>query len=236
MIDRGADSGDGDQRALVKICGLLHRDDARRADVLGADYLGTVLSEGFRRSVTTDEARAVLEGTGATRVAVLVDESPERAAQLAHSVDAGVIQLHGRESPASVRTLCGLGEWTVWKAVRAGSLRDLREAVEGFGDIVDGFLVEGRLDGVVGGGGARLTLDPDAVRRTIPEGRTFILAGGITPDTVQDAVARFGPHVVDVSSGVEVTPGRKDHARLEAFILAARTRGVAGPWDPRQDA
>lgn len=221
--------------ALVKICGLMHGDDARRSDALGADYLGTVLSEGFRRSLTVGEAMAVLEGTKATRVAVLVDESPDRMAKLAESIGAGVVQLHGRESPDAVRALRELGGWAVWKAVRAGTVDHLHEAVDRFAEVVDGFLVEGRLEGVVGGGGARLTLDPRAVRQGVPKGRAFILAGGITADTVQDVVARFGPDVVDVSSGVERVLGRKDHARLAAFIRGARLGGSVGRSDPRQD-
>jgi phosphoribosylanthranilate isomerase len=214
----------------------MYEEDARRADALGADYLGSVLSKGFRRSMPVSEARAVLRGTTARRVAVVVDEAPERTAELAGSIDAGVIQLHGQESPDAVRTLRDMGDWTVWKAVRAGTLDHLRDAVDRFADVVDGFLVEGRIQGVVGGGGARLMLDPDAVRRAVPLGRTLVLAGGITAESVQDAVARFRPDVVDVSSGIERVLGRKDHDRLEAFIRGARAGGSPGRSDLRQDA
>lgn len=207
---------------LVKICGLTRNEDARRAETSGADFLGVVLSDGFGRSVRRQDAAAVVEGTSVARVAVLVDESPASMVELAARIDASVLQLHGDEGPETITALRSLGEWTIWKAVRGRTLDHLRSVVEAVGDVVDGILVEGWREGVTGGGGVRLTLDPGDVRRAVPEGLTFVLAGGLEPDSVHEAVARFRPDVVDVSSGVEQARGVKSAAKVERFIREAR--------------
>ncbi|MEX0836877.1 MAG: phosphoribosylanthranilate isomerase [Gemmatimonadota bacterium] len=206
----------------VKICGLTHNDDARLAERLGADLLGFVLSRGFGRSVPEDAATSVAFGTGVERVAVLVDEPVDRAARLARSIDAAVIQLHGSESPETVERLRSAGEWRVWKAVRARSLEDVARAVLDYGSLADGLLLEGWKAGVTGGGGARLELGPDEVRREMAGGPALILAGGLTPDNVADAVAQFGPDIVDVSSGVETTPGRKNPELVRRFVAVVK--------------
>ncbi len=206
----------------VKICGLTHNDDARLAERLGADLLGFILSRGFGRSVPEESVRDVIRGTSLERVAVLVDEPVDRAARLARSIEAAVIQLHGSESPEAVGALRNAGDWRVWKAVRARSLEDVARAVLDYGPLVDGLLLEGWKPGVTGGGGARLELRPEDVRREMADGPALVLAGGLTPDNVAEAVAAFGPDVVDVSSGVETTPGRKDPERMRRFVAAAR--------------
>lgn len=206
----------------VKICGLMRNEDARAAEAHGADFLGVVLTDGFARSVSRDRAATVVEGTSTPCVTVLVDETPAAAAALAAVVDAAVVQLHGSEPPADVVALRNLGDWAVWKAVRAATLDDVREAVDRYGEIVDGLLVEGWREGVVGGGGARLRLEPEEVRAVVPGRLLFVLAGGLRPETVRAAVARFGPDVVDVSSGVERAVGEKDPGRIESFIRSAK--------------
>lgn len=218
-------------RGAVKICGLARNRDARDADEAGADFLGIVLSAGFGRSVAPERAASVLEGTTAARVAVLVDEDPERAAALAAGLGASVIQLHGSERPEQVAELRERGEWALWKAVRAATADDVRRTVDRFASLVDGILVEGWRDGVVGGGGVRLELDPEEVRGAVPPSIAFVLAGGLGPEDVEDAVARFRPDVVDVSSGVERSVGEKDRERLAAFVRSAR-RAFDQPADP----
>jgi phosphoribosylanthranilate isomerase len=223
----------------VKICGLTRNADARDADESGADYLGIVLSEGFGRSVPASEAASVLRGTTARRVAVVVDEPAEAIAVLARAITASVIQLHGEESVELVEELRSMGDWTIWKAVRVDSMDDLVRAVAVYRDVVDGLLVEGWKEGVVGGAGVTVELDPASVRSAIPGHLEFILAGGLAPGTVGEAVARFVPDVVDVSSGVERAEGLKDPTLVTTFIQSARTvprrpgsnsEGVPGPW------
>jgi phosphoribosylanthranilate isomerase len=93
------------------------------ADGLGVDYLGVVLTRGFGRSVDPALGPALVEGTRATKVAVVVDETAAAAEALARAVGAGVIQLHGDESAELLRELRERGPWTLWKSVRARSFR-----------------------------------------------------------------------------------------------------------------
>jgi len=217
----------------VKICGLTRREDAERAAAVGADYLGLVLSEGFSRSVPHSIAAEVVGGLGVPSVAVLVDEPPDSAAVAGRAIGASVLQLHGAESVDVVRALRDRGDWTLWKGVRASSLDDVIAAVDEYGPHVDGLLSEGWREGAIGGAGLHLEVDPDEVRRAVPSGLAFVLAGGLTPETVLDAVARFRPDVVDVSSGVEREVGTKDHDRIEAFVH--RARSIAIPQPPLAD-
>ena len=206
----------------VKICGLMRNEDALIADRAGADYLGVILSRGFRRSVALEECAAIVEGTKSLKVAVVVDEDPDGTESAAYRVGASVIQLHGNEPLDVVEELRHRGSWKLWKAVRAQSLEDVRVALDLYGSLVDGILVEGWKEGVVGGGGARVTLEPVGLRSLIPSNCDFVLAGGLGPDTVAEAVGLFSPNVVDVSSGVERRLGEKDPDGVSAFIDRAR--------------
>lgn len=217
----------------VKICGLTRPEDARAADAAGADYLGVVLTSGFGRSVTPSAARAIVEGTNASKVAVLVDETAEGAAAAARALGAAVIQLHGTEPPPVLEELRALGNWALWKAVRARSLGDIERAVEAYARVADGILVEGWKEGSLGVGGVRLSLDPARVRSLVPYSVDLVLAGGLGPQTVAEAVRSFRPDVVDVSSGVESALGVKDHGRVSAFIESAR---AAAPVPAKKDA
>ncbi len=210
----------------AKICGLMRREDALAADAAGADYLGVVLTAGFGRSVRPADARALFEGTQAPKVAVLVNETVDGAVAAARALGADVIQLHGNEQPVVVEALRARGTWTLWKAVRVRTLEDVEHAVARYAHLVDGFLIEGRNDAALGTGGARVRLDPAKVRALLPVHVTFVLAGGLTADTVTDAALAFQPDVVDVSSGVERALGEKDHAKVRAFIDGARLAGA----------
>jgi phosphoribosylanthranilate isomerase len=190
-----------------------------------------ILSSGFGRSVDPADAAKLVAGTGAQKVAVLVDESARAAEAAAAALGADVLQLHGDEEPSVLEALRSSGAWTIWKAVRARSLDDVERTVDRYGDLADGILVEGWKEGAPGRGGARLALEPSSVRDTIPRKLEFVLAGGLDPDTVREAVQSFRPDVVDVSSGVERALGLKEHALVRAFVDAARATG-AGTASP----
>lgn len=213
----------------VKICGITRRADAEFAAAQGAAYLGMILSAGFGRSVPEEQAPAIVAGLTATPVAVVVDEAPEDAARLATAVGAGVIQLHGNESPESVARLAGLGPWRLWKAVRAADALAVRDAAARYAGLVHGFLVEGFVPGAVGGAGARLSPEVGALRSRLPRPLTLIVAGGLTPDNVAEAVARHQPDVVDVSSGVESALGVKDPLLVSRFIQEAHRPASPAP-------
>jgi phosphoribosylanthranilate isomerase len=163
----------------------------------------------------------LVSGIATPRVAVLVNEPPAEALVLAQSIGASVVQLHGDERPESVAALRALGDWEVWKAVRARSIDDVFRAVDIYGELVSGLLVEGWKEGVVGGAGVLVEIDAEALRAAVPSALTFVLAGGIVPSEVASTVARFSPDVIDVSSGVERSPGLKDHELVTAFIKEA---------------
>lgn len=222
--ERSEGMGHAPSRAAprVKICGLTALGDAQLAEEAGADYLGFVLSAGFSRSLDPSLVADIVRGTAAARVAVVVDETPERAVALARSLEADVVQLHGHESVDTARAVAAAGDWQVWKAVRARAVEDVRRTVLDFGPAVHGVLVEGYRDGAVGGAGLVVRLAPGDVRASVPAPLHFVLAGGLTPETVGDAVRRFRPDVVDVSSGVESEVGRKDPAAVRAFVAHAK--------------
>jgi len=205
----------------VKICGLTRLDDAQAAEASGADLLGFVLSRGFARTVAASGIADLVRGTRAPRVAVLVDEPVARAVALARSLDASIVQLHGAEPPETVRAVGQAGPWRVWKAVRARTVEDVRSAVLDYDGVADGLVVEGYREGAIGGSGLVLEVASEDVRATIPRTMDFVLAGGLTPATVREAVIRFWPDVVDVSSGVEGAPGLKDPDAMRAFVTNA---------------
>lgn len=211
----------------VKVDGVTRREDALAVERAGADYVGFILSPGFSRSVTLPDAAALVEGIATMRVAVLVDPDLDAVQAAARAIDARVIQLHGEESPDLLAALRELGDWKLWKAVRARTSADVEEAVDRYADVADGILVEGWKEGVVGGGGVKLRVDPAVVRSLIPEEVDFILAGGLTPDSVAEAVAAFRPDVVDVSSGVERALREKDHELVARFVKNARATAIA---------
>ena len=219
---------------LVKICGLTRNVDARFADEAGVDYLGLIMTEGFGRSVTKDVAATVVQGVLALKVAVTVNESVKRNAELADAIGASIIQLHGNESAAIARSLKSAGDWSIWKAVRAKTSEDVQRVVEDFGELVDGILVEGYSDGAIGGSGLTLELDPESLTVAKRSALSVVLAGGLTPTSVAGAVARYSPDVVDVSSGVEVKRNVKDPHKVEAFIQRVR-RANLSQEDPLRD-
>ena len=192
---------------LVKICGITTVDDARRAAEAGADLVGVVLAESPRR-VTPDRAAeicAVLPRS-IRRVGVFVNAPSGEIRRIARHAGFDMVQLHGGETAEQARAI-GI---PVLKAFRVASAADVEEAgAAGFEPYL--------LDGPPGG-----SLDLDLA--CLARGR-FLLAGGLTPGTVREALGRIRPHGVDVSRGVETSPGRKDAAAMRLFVSAVRA------WD-----
>ena len=207
----------------VKICGITSVEDAEACIALGADALGVNLVPGTRRCVTevvaADIVRAAARrspGDGTTRVVLVVaNRTVEAMVGLRAHVGASWLQLHGDESPEVVAAL--LPE--AYKAVSVGGPEDVARAAAYGGDLV---LVDAKAPGLLGGAGVAFDwpLVADLARR-----RPLMLAGGLTPDNVAEAVRVVRPAWVDVASGVEAAgdPRRKDPARVRAFVLAARS-------------
>ena len=237
---RGMRGAEASGPLRVKICGLTRAEDAAVAAEAGADFMGAVLSPGFGRSVSPDAAATFRDAAGGddapTLVAVLVDATAEQAEARAVEAGAGVLQLHGDESPALLRTLRERGPWRIWKAVRVREADEVLRAAETYGAVADGLLLDGAREGTRGGGhGIRFPWEAvAAVREDLPGDLALIVAGGLTPGNVATAVRALRPDVVDVSSGVEATPGVKDPERVLAFVRAARN--ADGPGGSMSDA
>lgn len=205
----------------VKICGLTRAVDAEYADAAGAAYLGVIFAGGPRQRLPA-EARATLAGRRARKVGVFASQSPAEIADIASQVGLDVIQLHAdadADRVSAVRAATGLEVWAVVRT--ADGL--LPESVDEVADAADALLVDALVKGALGGTGMAIpwgTLGESL--DAMESGHRIVLAGGLDPDNVAEAIGYVSPMIVDVSSGVESAPGVKDHARIRAFIAAVR--------------
>jgi phosphoribosylanthranilate isomerase len=198
----------------VKICGITSVDDALHACACGADALGLVFYAKSPRCVTPLQARQIIAELPPfiTAVGLFVNESPERIRQIAGFCGLDVIQLHGDEGPAD----CDFAPRRVVKALR------VKEAASLDGHAayaVSALLLDAWVAGTYGGTGERFNW---GLAAAIARQRPVILAGGLTAENVAAAVRTVRPYAVDVSSGVEAAPGRKNPAKVEAFIRNAK--------------
>ncbi len=215
---------------FVKICGITNLADALVAARAGADMLGFILYERSPRYVSPASARALVRGLHAELgaqanmprlVGVFVNQPPDAVARVLAFTGLDAAQLHGDETPADLRSLAGRAykairpqpdarDWATWLEYAASGL------APGPSLLFDAFATS-----AYGGTGnvADWTLAASLAQR-VPG---LLLAGGLTPDNVADAVASVQPWGVDVSSGLEAGPGVKDHAALVAFITYARS-------------
>lgn len=198
----------------VKICGITNLEDARHAVDSGADALGFVFYPGSPRCVDQDHARQIIAGLPpfVTCVGLFVNEQPSRVVEVVRHVGLDVIQLHGDETPQQ----CSFPPYRVIKALRLARRGQSDELPE---YPVSALLLDAWVAGQYGGTGQQCDWELAA---RIAAKRTVILAGGLTPDNVGSAVRAVRPHAVDVSSGVEAEPGRKDPRKVAKFIRMAR--------------
>jgi phosphoribosylanthranilate isomerase len=211
------------RRVRTKICGITRVIDAGLAGRAGADFVGAILTSGFSRSVPTALAARFTEASGRPLVGVTVDESLPDLVGLARRSGAQVLQLHGKEPPEFLEALAKEGDWELWKALRVRSADEVVDALDRYGSVADGILLDGWHPEVQGGSGIRFPWDlVEPMRATFPSHLRFVAAGGLHPDNVAEAVDRLRPDVVDVSSGVEISRGIKDAARVRAFIRNAQ--------------
>ncbi len=210
----------------VKICGLTRREDALEAASAGADFLGVVSVPESPRFRAPREARALTEGIPRPLVIVVADMTLAESVESARASGASVIQLHGRESPELVGALGEEGPWDVWKALRIRSPEDLKIGLDLYGEIAVGLLLDAWHPHRKGGTGVPFSWSDLAdLRDSVPERILLGLAGGLSPENVDEAIACLRPNLVDVSSGVEGSPGHKSHARIRAFLERVRGHG-----------
>lgn len=203
---------------LIKICGITNEDDALAAVNAGADALGFVLWPHSKRFVTVETAARITElvPRHIQRVAVLVNPSREEVERLLAAGAFDTLQLHGEETPEFCAQWKGRAK--VWKGVRVADAASLAP-LAGY-SVVDAVLLDSYSPTSHGGTGK--TFDWSLVREAKKLGRPVILSGGLTPANVREAVATARPDGVDVSSGVELSPGRKDQERVREFIRNAK--------------
>ena len=204
-------------RTRVKICGLTRPEDAMAAVAAGADALGVVLAPS-KRQVTLDQAAAVFAGVPplVARVGVFVDARADFVWEAVERLGLTAVQLHGDEAPET----CAAAPAPVIKALRVGPGFD-RASVERYRGVVSALLLDTL---VVGGaaGGTGKTFSWHDVAGRLPAWAPVLLAGGLGPDNVAEAIGVLNPYAVDVSSGVEQAPGVKDHRLIERFVAAVR--------------
>lgn len=206
----------------VKICGLRSRAEVAAAAEAGAAYVGLVFFAPSPRSISLADARWVVAAVpeGLRRVALTVDADDAFLETLVEQVPLDMLQLHGSESPERVAEIRDRFAKPVMKAVGISSEEDLA-ALTDYAAVADQLLVDARRPADAGlPGGNGVAFDWRLLRGRNWSG-PWMLAGGLTPENVGEAVRLTGAEQVDVSSGVEEQPGYKDTAKIAAFVRAA---------------
>ena len=203
-------------RTRIKVCGITCPEDARIAVAAGADGLGFIFVEGSPRLIDPEMVKTI---TGelppfVSRVGVFRDEDIEEVQEIIHYCRLTLVQLHGSESPEYCHKIpC--------QVIKSFSIRpdSDNEELAAYADVVSGFLLDTYHKDMAGGTG--MPFDWNLVEQVKPPG-PVILAGGLTPENVGEAIRQVKPFAVDVNSGVEYQPGRKDSDKLKRFVHEVR--------------
>ena len=198
----------------VKICGITNKEDAQAAVALDADALGFVFAQSPRR-VTKEQARDIIQRLPpfVSPVGVFVDESADAIKEICDFSGIGTVQLHGNEPSAFLHELTG---YKIIKAFRVKEEDDLKPLAQYH---PHAFLLDSYVKGVMGGTGIPFKWK---IAAQAHQYGAIILSGGLTPENVGEAIRVVRPYAVDVSSGVESSPGRKDRLRMKQFISQAK--------------
>ena len=198
----------------VKICGITNLDDALFAVESGADALGFVFWEKSLRFVEASAVKSIIKTLPpfVSTVGVFVDQEAGRVNEIARQTGLSCVQLHGSETPE----FCKLIELRVVKAFRIKQSADILPLSS---YDVSAFLLDTYSEGILGGTGK--VFDWDCAIEAKKYGR-IILSGGLTPVNIEEALRKVSPYGVDASSGVELSPGRKDKVKVREFIRLAR--------------
>jgi phosphoribosylanthranilate isomerase len=199
----------------VKICGITCLDDALAAVDAGADALGFVFCSLSPRHVSPEQAAGIIRSLPpfVQTVGLFVNEEISIVRMTADHCGLDIVQLHGEETP----DYCGLVRRRIIKAFRVKDIHTL-ESLTSYH--VAGYLLDAWSPAAHGGTGR--TFNWEIAAEAVNRGHRIILAGGLTPDNIVESIHMVHPYGVDVSSGVESGPGRKDAARIRQFIEQAR--------------
>jgi phosphoribosylanthranilate isomerase len=202
--------------ARTKICGITAIDDAQATVAAGADAIGLVFYAKSSRCVTVAQAAEIARAVGpfVTTVGLFVDAAREEIEAVLQAVPLQLLQFHGHETPA----FCASFKCPFIKAIRMADGVDVLAADREYAAAgALGLLLDSYSPAAPGGTGETFGWERIPANLQLP----LILAGGLSPENVGAAVAQVKPYAVDVSSGVESAPGRKDSARIAAFVRAA---------------
>ncbi|MBS4047079.1 MAG: phosphoribosylanthranilate isomerase [Alphaproteobacteria bacterium] len=208
---------------FTKICGLTDAAAVEAAVTHGADMVGFVFYPPSPRNVGAEQAEALLNEvpSGIDRVGLFVDPETDFLDKILAKARLDLLQLHGDETPERCRAISVYFGLPIIKAIKVSTKADLKAAKD-YEDAVDWLMFDARpsTDGALPGGNGK------AFDWTILKGaefkRPWLLAGGLTPENLSQAAQQSGARAVDVSSGVESGPGKKDPAKIRAFLDAAR--------------
>jgi phosphoribosylanthranilate isomerase len=202
---------------VVKICGVTNKDDCRLASDLGADAIGLNFVTTSPRYISSDRAQEIIESVGrdVSWVGVFVNESKDNIFRIVENLKLDAIQLHGEESPEFADEIERATGCKIIKAFRVSDKFEL-ETITKFR--VSAVLLDAFSNGAHGGTGQRF--DWSIAKAATGLCDSIYLAGGLNPANIAEAIRYVRPYAVDVCSGVEVSPGKKDRAKLKALFSA----------------
>lgn len=211
-------------RTRIKMCGLKREKDVAAGVAVGLDALGFIFYEKSPRNVEPDFVRSMVARMPPFTecVGVFVDREREEVEEIIEYCGLSYAQLHGKENPKYCeRVERFVSPCRVIKAFRV-SEESRSEDFAPYAEVIHGYLLDTYKKGNAGGTGE--IFDWDIIKRLDLQ-RPMILAGGLNPENVEEALRMVQPFGVDVNSGVEIEPGVKDHARLEEFVQKVRFNG-----------
>ncbi len=200
-------------RVRVKFCGMTQVDDALAAAALGVDAIGLIFYPASKRCVINEQAEAIINALPAfvTTVGVFVDPMPIEVHAIIDIMPLDLLQFHGEESPEE----CEQYNKPYIKAIRIGPDLDLAAAIRKYAN-AKAILLDTYQPDLPGGTGK--TFDWSLIPKNIA--KPIILSGGLNPENVAQAIAQVQPYAVDVASGIEISPGKKDLNKMKAFMQA----------------
>ncbi|MBM4351121.1 MAG: phosphoribosylanthranilate isomerase [Deltaproteobacteria bacterium] len=201
----------------IKICGITNIEDARQAASIGVDALGFIFAPSLRR-VEPEVVKKIILALPKTllKVGVFVGEESKEVLRIAEYCSLNALQFHGNESPEYCRKFV----YPIFKAIHVKDLESLKD-MEKYRDVY--IILDTYSPSQAGGTGISF---PWEIALKAKEKRNFILSGGLTPSNVGEAIKTIKPWGVDVCSGVEVTPGKKDLLKMKEFITTATLREI----------
>jgi len=201
---------------IVKICGITNIPDALAAAEAGADAVGLMFCDRSPRNISLTTAVEIARALPPfmIKVGVFVDPAEEMVMRAIGECGLNIVQFHGNETPE----FCAQFPVMVLKAFRIRDAESLKALPE---YQTDAWLLDAYSADKQGGTGEKFNWDLAVEAQKF--GKPIFLAGGLTPENVADAVRKVQPYAVDVSSGVESAPGKKDHAKVQAFVKAAKS-------------